>query len=264
MNKQVLITGATKNIGYQTARYFAKKGFDVHVTSRHEDDSLAVAAKLESDFPGIKAYGYACDISIYADIISLFKNIRKNTDSLDVLIANAACLGIGYDVFTTDEEQFDKIVDTNIKGTFFTCREAGKMLCKNGGSIVLISSVQGKGAVEGRTVYGMTKGAISTLGKYLAYDFAAYNVRVNTAIIGAVHSERWDALDEETLKSRRSNYPLGREATSEEIASAIYYIGAEQTAATGSEITVDSGVTLSILPYSARKNKKHEEYLSEE
>lgn len=263
MNRQVLITGATKNIGLSTAEYFAEKGFDVHVTSRSVESAQNVAKSIGEKFPDIKAYGYGVDISKLSEIKALFEQIRKNTDKLDVFVANAANLGIGYDIYNTDEQMFDKIVDTNIKGTFFCCKEAGRLM-KNGGSIVFVSSVQGKGAVGGRTVYGMTKGAVNTLAKFLAYDFAPYHIRVNTAILGAVHSERWDELPPDDVASRRANYPLGREASAREVANAIYYIAAEQTAATGSEITVDSGVMLSLTPYKERKIENHDEYFEGE
>jgi 3-oxoacyl-[acyl-carrier protein] reductase len=90
----------------------------------------------------------------------------------------------------------------------------------------------------------------------LAYDLAPYHIRVNALIAGAVHTERWDNLDKEIADARRKNYPLGREAYAREVSNAVFYLADDvSNATTGSELAVESGVLLSILPY--RDRKKH-------
>lgn len=258
MNRQILITGAARNTGLVTAKLFASRGWDVHVTSRTLADAERAAREIAAANPGVKAYGYACDISKYAEIEALFSAVRANAGRLDAFVANAAHLGVGADVFTTDESTFDAIVDTNVKGTFFTCREAARLM-GNGGSIVIMSSVQSRGAIEGRAVYGMTKGALNVLSKFLAYDLAPYRIRSNVVIAGAIHTERWDVLDEATCAARRANYLTGSEATAAQIAEGIWYLCSEAAASvTGTELTIDSGVLVPILPLSGRKEFIHE------
>lgn len=261
MRKQALITAGVKNTGFGIAEYLAKKGMDLHITSRDLESAVTAADILQKKYPDIKVYPYSLELKETANIKKLFKEIRSNVPSLDIFVANAADLGVDYDIYNTDEESYDRVMDTNVKGTFFCCQEAGKMMTENGGSIVLIGSVQSKGAVEGRTLYGISKAAINGMCKYLAYDFAPYNIRVNEIIAGAIHTERWDALDENVAAQRRMNYPLGREADIEEIAEAVYYLSNDNSKhITGVEITIDSGLLLSILPYRDRKLLRRENY----
>ena len=192
-----------------------------------------------------------------------FKKVREDFSALDVFVANAAHLGVGLDIYNTDEKQFDEVFDTNVKGTFFSCREAARIMNKNS-SIVLLGSVQSKGAVEGRTIYGATKAAVSAFTKYFAYDLAPHKIRVNCVVSGAIHTPRWDELTKEELEKRRSNYPLGCESDMEDIANAIYYLATPLSkSVTGTELVIDSGVVVSILPYQNRKDKSHSDFWNE-
>ena len=265
MNRQILITGAARNTGLVTAKLFASRGWDVHITSRTPADAERAAREISAANPGIKAYGYGCDISKYADIEALFAAVRANAGRLDAFAANAAHLGIGADIFSTDEATFDAIVDTNVKGTFFCCREAARLMGEKGGSIVIMSSVQSKGAIEGRSVYALTKGALNVFSKFLAYDLAPYHIRSNVIIAGAIHTERWDGLDEATCAARRANYLTGSEVPGSAIAEGIWYLCSDAAASiTGTELTIDSGVLVPILPLSGRKEFIREGFAYEE
>ena len=254
--KNVLITGGGKNIGYDISNLFIEKGYDVCITGRDKIEIEAIAKDLQSKHTNINIKGYALELSDINSIINLRKNIEKDFSNLDVLVCNAANLGVDLDIYNTSEKDFDAVFDTNVKGNFFLIQQFITLMRSSGNaSIILMSSVQSKGCVEGRTVYGTSKGAINVLNKYLAYDLAPYHIRVNAVIAGAVHTNRWDALPEEIAKKRRINYPLGREAYAREISNAVFYLADEASnATTGSEISVESGVLLSILPYGDRKN----------
>ena len=259
--KHVLITGATRNTGFCIAKRFAKCGYCVHITGRNTGGSENAAEKITNEFPNSKVFAYEADIEKTEDIKKLFSQIRKNTNSLDVFVANAANLGIGFDVYNTDFEDFDKIVNTNIRGTFFCAKESGRMMTENGGSIILLSSVQSKGAVEGRSIYGMTKAAINYMAKALAYDFAPYGIRVNALLAGAIHTDRWDISDDKKLSDMRVNYPLGRESTMEEITNGVMYLAGDSSKTlTGTELLIDSGVSVSLLPYNDRKLFKRDDF----
>lgn len=249
--KNVLITGATVNTGLAIARRFAGEGYGVAITSRNAKNAEETAKQLEKEF-SVPAVGYGLELSDVESIGRVFADAEKTLGSVDVFVANAANLGIGCGVLNTDEKTFSEIVDVNIKGTFFCCQAAAEIMKRHGGgSIVTIGSIQGTGAVRGRTVYSMSKAAISLLVKNLAFELGEYGIRANNVVAGAIHSTRWDALSEEEICARRARYPVGRESTEEEIANAVYFLGSEQSATvTGTDLTVDSGISVCILPYS--------------
>lgn len=247
--KTVMITGGSRNTGRAISRRFAREGWQVAITSRDEQTAVAAAAALEREF-GVKARGYAMVMDSVEAIRQTFASVKEDFGTLDTFVANSAELGIGCGLLGTEEERFDAIVDVNLKGTFFCCQCAAEMMKQTGGSIVTMGSVQGTGAVEGRTVYGMTKAAISLLVKSMAYELGQYGIRANNIVAGAIHSERWDGLTPEQLAQRRSKYPAGRESSEEEIANAVYFLGTEQSATiTGTDLTVDSGLSVCLLPY---------------
>lgn len=252
MRKNLLITGATVNTGYAIARRFAKEGYGVAITSRNAAQAEAAAEKLSKEF-SVPAVGYGLSMFNVEETKRVFNDAAKRLGSLDVFVANAANLGVGYGALNTDEAAFDDIVDVNIKGTFFCCQAAAEVMKKqgSGGSIVTIGSIQGTGAVRGRAIYSMSKAAISVLVKNLAFELGEYGIRANNVVAGAIHSTRWDDLSEEEIATRRARYPVGRESTEEEIANAVYFLGSEQSATvTGIDLTVDSGISVCILPYS--------------
>jgi len=100
----------------------------------------------------------------------------------------------------------------------------------------------------------MTKAALSVLVRYMAYELGAYGIRTNNVIAGAVHSRRWDVLSDAEIAARRSRYPIGRESTEEEIANAVYFLCSDQSKSiTGTDLTVDSGITACLLPYQKKE-----------
>lgn len=247
--KTVFITGATRNTGLAIARRFAAEGYNVAISSRDAGTAQVVAELLAKEF-SIIARGYGMEYDSVASIRQTFRQVEADFGGLDVFVANSANLGIGVGLLDTTEEAFDDIADVNIKGNFFCCQCAAQLLKRNGGSIVTIGSVQGLGAVSGRTVYAMSKAALSMLVKSMAYELGQFGIRVNNVVAGAVHSQRWEGLPAEELNRRRSRYPIGKESTEEEIANAVFFLASEQAASiTGTDLTVDSGLTACLLTY---------------
>ena len=248
--KNVLITGATANTGLAIARQFAKNGWGVGVTSREIGKAEEVATALSSEF-GVPARGYTLELKNVKEIQTVFAQFERDFGTLDAFVANAANLGMNFGVMNTDEEAFADITDVNIKGTFFCCQEAADIMKRHGGgAIVTIGSVQALGAVRGRAVYSMTKAAISSLVKNMAYELGEYGIRANNLVAGAIHSSRWDVLSEEEIAQSRSRYPVGRESTEEEIASGVFFLGTDLSASTtGTDLVIDSGISVCLLPY---------------
>lgn len=253
--KTVLITGGGRNIGLEITKAFAARGYDIAITGRSETTAREIAAKLEREYPDARVRGYGLELSNMESVRDLVERLRKEMPRIDTLVCNAGHLGVDLDIYTTTEENFDTVFDTNVKGNFFLIQGISKaMMEERKGAIVLMSSVQSKGAVEGRTVYGATKGALNVLNKYLAYDLAPYGIRVNAVVLGAVHTQRWDALPEEVCNERRRAYPIGRESSGKEVGDAVLFLAEDTSASiTGTEICVDSGLLIGIQSYKERK-----------
>ena len=246
----VFITGATKNTGLAIAQKFASEGFDVAISSRKADEAEKCAENLAKEF-GIKAKGYALNFYDVEDIKSVFARIRQDFGRLDTFVANAANLGVDMDVLEIDEKQFDDVIDVNLKGTFFCAQQAAKIMKdNNGGAIVFLSSVHSKQCIFGRSMYTASKGGINALSRSLGIELAKYGIRSNAIIAGAIRTERWDGLTDEQIAARRANWPVGLESTGEDIANGVYYLGTDLSkTVTGTELTIDSGILISLLPF---------------
>lgn len=264
MKKTAMVTAGGSHTGLEIAKKFASEGYDLIITSRDTNKSQNAVDEIQKKYPDTKVFSVQIELTSVKSIKTAFSKIKKEFKAIDVFVANAAHLGVDLDIYNTTEDDFDAVFNTNVKGTFFCCQEAARLM-KNGGAIVTLGSVQSKGAVEGRTVYGASKAALSALTKYLAYDLATLSIRANCVVSGAIHTSRWDNLDPKDLEKRRENYLTGRESTTEEVANAVYYLASPlSSSVTGTEIVVDSGLLTSILPYANRKVKNHDDFLCKE
>lgn len=254
--KTVLITGATRNTGLAIAKRFAKDGFQIALTSRDLASAESTAKTIEKEF-GVKCRGYEMTFDNIASIRCVFQKVHEDLGSLNVFVANSANLGLNVGLLNATEEEFDAICNVNLKGTFFACQTAAEQMKSHGGSIITIGSVQGTGAVFGRTVYSMTKAGISMLVKSMAYELGEYGIRANNLVAGAIHSVRWDMLSEEEILRRREKYPIGRESTEEEIAEAVFFLASDKAGSiTGIDFTVDSGLSACLLPYRKQEEEQ--------
>lgn len=250
MPKTVFITGGTKNSGLAIARRFAAEGYQIALSSRSAAAAAETAERIGEEF-GVKAKGWSLDLKSLFDIRRVFHELGETFGGLDVFVPVAASLGIGQEMLHTDEEAFDEVFDTNVKGTYFCCQEAARLMRGGGGGcIVMIGSVHYRGAVWGRSLYAASKGALATLVRSLAVELAEYHIRVNQVVPGAVRTDRWDGLSGEQIAARRRNWPAGVESTGEDIANAVYYLASDCAGTiTGSDLTVDSGILACLLSY---------------
>lgn len=240
--KQILITAGAANTGYGVAALFAQKGWTVHITSRDRFRAEAAAEKLRSENNNPRVFGYALELRKTEDIFAFFKELGKKIDHLDAFVQCAADLGITeHDVFTVTPEEMDGLLETNLRGGFFSCREAAKMMRDRGGSIVTFSSITYRYIVHNRVGYITTKGGIVSMTKALALDLAPYGIRVNCILPGLVATDRFDRMPDAEKARRRSVYPL-RESYPSDLASATYYLVSDMSLnVTGTELVVDGG-----------------------
>ena len=250
MNKIVFITGGVRNTGNAVARRFAAAGWRVVLTSRVKQDAEQAAVELSEEF-GVPARGYGLALRDPEETARVFALCEKGFGTPSALVLCAASLGVGKGVLNSTEEDADEILGVNLKGNFFCCQAAARLMKKaGGGAIVAIGSVHSDGAVPGRALYTVSKGGLKSLVKSMAVELAPYGIRANYIAAGAIHTERWDALDPAELAARRARYPAGREAMPGEIAEAAFFLGTDLSpTVTGSVLTVDSGLTACLLPY---------------
>ena len=213
MSKVVLITGAVRNSGLATAKKFAAEGYTVCITSRKQHDAEEAARAVAAEF-GVRAAGFGLNLEDVSDIRRVFARVKDTFGRLDVFVGNSANLGIGPAAIEMTAEQFDAVMNVNIRGNFFCCQESARIMQEQGGgAIVLIGSVHYRGAVWGRSAYAISKGAVASMVHNLAFEYAEYGIRVNQVVPGAIRTDRWDNITEEEEATRRDRWPLGVEST---------------------------------------------------
>ncbi len=255
MTRVALITGAAKNTGFAIARRFAAEGLDVCLTSRDEASASAAAARIQQEFPAVRAIGLKMEQGDIGEIDAAFARIEEAFGRLDIYVANAADLAVGCDIYNTTAARWDEVMNVNVRGTFLCCQHAQRLM-REGGSIVFISSVHADASIVGRVAYSTSKAALSGMMRSLALELANRGVRVNSIIAGAIWSDRWEKQTPEQTAQRRLKYPAGRESSTDEIAHAVSFLCAPQSATiTGTELTVDSGISICLLPYDREWNK---------
>lgn len=249
MSKVAMVTGATRNTGLAIARCFAQKGYDVVVTSREQYAAQAAAERLQKEYPQNRFLGIGMNQGIAEDVWAGFRSIRDSFGRLDVYVGNAADLAVDCDVFNTSLERWNEVITANVTGNFLCAQEAAKLMTQ-GGNIVFISSVHANQSIVGRVAYSTSKAALGGLMRSLSLELAHLHIRVNSIIAGAIWSDRWEKQTPEQTAQRRLKYPAGRESAPEEIAHAVAFLCDEQSATiTGTELTVDSGISVCLLPY---------------
>jgi NAD(P)-dependent dehydrogenase (short-subunit alcohol dehydrogenase family) len=240
--KLVVVTGASRGIGRGLAGILAEEGARVVLAAR-DTDALKLA-KAEIEEKGGEAHVFSLDLRRVSSIRECFAQIEEQLGPIDVLVNNA---GMGNPIPAEEitEEDWDWMMDLNLKGTFFCCQEAGKRMLKRGkGRIVNISSQASVVAIPHEAVYCASKGGVNMLTKTLAVEWSGKGVTVNavgpTFVRTPGTAERLD--DPEFLSNVLASIPRGRVATIDDVASAVLYLASDH-ADMGSLLLVDGGWT---------------------
>ena len=246
-NQTVLITGAGQGIGFAIARALVRQG--ANVVLNDFDDTLtqqaleAIRQDRETEQAGtcIACAGDASDVTF---INNMVKTAVDTFGSVDIAIANAGITIFG-DIFTTTPEAFQKIVNLNLRGSFFLAQTVAKQMREQGrgGSVLFMSSVVGHQAHPGLPVYSMTKAGLEMLAKQLVIDFSPLGITVNAVAPGATQTER--TLDDPSYVPIWSRItPMGRPATVDDITNADLFLSAPASRhKTGQSLVVDGGWT---------------------
>ena len=241
--KTVLITGGSRGIGKAVAIKFAEKGNQIIInyvsektdTEKLKNELLEAGAK---DVLLIKA-----DVSNSEDVKNMVKESIEKFEKIDILVNNA---GITKDnlLMRMSEEEFDKVIQINLKGTYLVTKEVTKyMMKKRSGSIVNLASVVGVAGNAGQCNYASSKAGIIGFTKSIAKELASRNIRANAVAPGFIETDMTNVLKEEIKENINSQIPLRRMGSAKEVAELVYFLGEDASSyITGQVINVDGGM----------------------
>ena len=234
VGKTALVTGAARGIGRALAIGLATEGAVVHLLDH--DDPAEVVHELPVSGQGL---ALRCDVSDVTAIRTAFSKL----DRLDVLVNCAGVTG-WIDALDPGEKTWDRVIDTNLKGTFFCSSEAARLMRGTGGSIVNVTSVLGIRGMPNSAAYAASKGGINSLTVQLAIELAPHRIRVNAFGPGATNVERNLTDDPSYLEVWAPVIPLGRVAEPEEMIGPAVFLASDESAhVTGQMLYVDGGWT---------------------
>lgn len=241
-NKTALITGASRGIGRGIAIAFAKQGANVAFTF---NASVEAAKELEKELEsyGVKARGYQSNAAKFDAAQELVQEVLKDFGSLEILINNA---GITRDnlLMRISEEDFDKVIEVNLKSVFnLTKAVIRPMMKQRQGSIINMSSVVGVKGNAGQTNYAASKAGILGFTKSVALELGSRNIRCNAIAPGFIETEMTAKLDPKTVDDWRNAIPLKRGGSPEDVANACIFLASDLSSyVTGQTLNVDGGM----------------------
>ncbi len=245
-NKVAVITGSRRGIGRGIAEVFAKAGANVVISDVDKKESEQTARQIAAKYK-VKALAIRCDVSNKSDVDSLLRQTVKKFKKVDILVNNA---GIFFQKPLLDykEEDWDKMVDINLKSIYLCSQAAAKyMVPMKKGKIINIASIAGIIGYPGAAAYCASKGGIITLTKELALELATYKINVNAIAPGAIDTPMTAFLknNKKILQQTLVNIPLKRMGKPEEIGYAALFLASQEADyVTGQTVVVDGGWTI--------------------
>lgn len=245
-DKVAVITGSSRGIGRSIAESYAKAGARVVVSSRRADSCEPVAEALRRE--GHDAVAIPCHIAHKDQLQALADRTVERFGRIDVLVCNAALNPVYGPMSSLTDEAYDKIMDANVKGTWWLCNMViPQMARQGGGSVILLSSIAGLRGSTTIGCYGISKAAEAALARNLALEWGPSNVRVNAIAPGLIATDFAKALIEDPVRRARveERTPLRRIGRPEEIAGVALFLASDLSSfVTGQVIVADGGDTV--------------------
>ncbi len=242
--KTVLVTGAARGIGKEVALKFADQGYNV-VINYVSDNTDVNALKQEFQEKNVECLIIKADVSKAEEVTKLVEKSIEKFEKIDVLVNNA---GITKDnlLLRMTEEEFDKVIEINLKGTYLVTKAVSKyMMKKRQGSIINLSSVVGVSGNAGQCNYSASKAGIIGFTKSIARELASRNIRVNSVAPGFIATDMTAVLPDNVKETINNQIPLKRIGSAKEVAELIYFLGSDLSSyITGQVINIDGGMLM--------------------
>lgn len=246
-DKVVFITGGNSGIGLATAMAFAKEGVHVAIISRREDRNQEAKNMIEK--VGVQCLTFAADVSDEKSVKEALDVTFQQYGQLNYAFNNAAIEGVAGPLCDKTVENFDEVMNINVKGVWLALKHQMPYLLKSGGgSIVNTASIAGIMGFPGAELYVASKHAVIGLTKSVAAEFAKENIRVNAISPAGVVTDMYKRFlgDEENQRAFNQKHAMGRSGQPEEIAEAVLWLCSDKSSfVTGENLVLDGGFTIS-------------------
>ena len=244
-NKVSIVTGGSCGIGKEISRLFLSEGSDVAILDINKDESLKTINEFKEEYPGRNILFTAADISDNDSVEKSINDIFERFGRIDILVNNA---GITKDnlLLRMSLEEFRKVIDINLTGTFICCKAVSRyMVRQKYGKIINISSVIGIRGNAGQCNYAASKAGVIGLTKSLAKELASRNIKVNAIAPGFIKTDMTEKLDDKYKEKIIEMIPSGKLGNAKDVASAALYLACEDSDyVTGSVIKIDGGMAI--------------------